>query len=295
MQEAGRGELDMGVLAALSDGESLPADPSRRIVRPSRAGVLATIGPWLVSRSSLAAAAAVAIVAGSFYLASMSPNKRVLPERTTAQSARDANLPSWAVLPERAAVPPRAAEASQAAAAPMPEAIAAITSTTDAELAVAWLREGRLAVRLTTDAPRRDGAKLTGMLAQANPASAWSLRTTDGRDSEVPSKPWPIDTRMADADGRSSLTRRESARLGAFTLAVRPTAESLVIAKESLERATRGGVVFERIDSLASEGLHFEDAPPSAAGLLWWTKPAEHWARRVRVPLVVEFGAPGLK
>lgn len=295
MQDTLRGELDVGALAALGDGAALPPDPARRVVHAARPSVLATVGPWLFSRSSLVAAAAVAIVAGAFYLASMSPGARVPASSPLAKSPRDPGLPSWAVLPDRPATPVRVVPAPAASVDQEPAKLAVVTKTTDAALALTWLREGRLAIRLTTDAPRRDSAKLATMLAEANPASVWSLGATDGRDAAVPAKPWPIDTRMADADGRATMPRRENARLGAFNLAVRPTADALAVAKESLERATRGGVVFERVDALASDGLHLEDAAPSAARLLWWTKSAEHWSRRVRVPMVVEFGSPSAR
>ena len=292
MQDATRSEVDVGTLAALSDGVAVPPDPARRVVYAARPGVLATVGPWLFSRSSLAAAASVAIVAGVFYLASMSPGARAPSATPLAQSPRDASLPSWAVLPDRPTVAPRVEPTLAEPAATEPARLAALTSTTDTALALQWLREGRLAIRLTTDAPRRDTAKLDGLFVDASSTSAWALVATDGRDAAVPAKPWPIDTRMADADDRGTMPRGESARLRAFSLAVRPAADAMEIAQESLERATRGGVVFERIDALASEGVHLEAAAPSAAGLLWWTRPAEQWTRRVRVPMVVEFGSP---
>lgn len=293
MREASdRGELDRGVLAALGDGVELPPDPSRRVVHRARPGVLATIGPWVFSRRALAGAAAVALLSGVFYLASMSPGTRGPAVESIAPSARSSGVPSWAVLPDRPVAPPRAKPVTEIAASPAPVRVADVRETRDAALAMRWLREGRLAIRLTTDAPRRDGEKLDAMVAEAKAASVWALAPADGREAVVPARPWPIDTRMADADGRGVMPARQNARVGAFDLAVRPTAEALVSAQESLERATRGGVVFERVDGLGAEGVRLEALTPSAAGVLWWTKPAEQWTRRVRVPLVVEFGTP---
>ncbi|HEX8876555.1 MAG TPA: hypothetical protein VF777_07390 [Phycisphaerales bacterium] len=284
-----RDELDVGALAALGDGVALPPDPARAVVYRTRPGVLATIGPWIFSRGSVAAAAAVVVVGGVFYLASMTPAPRT-PAKSVAQSPRDAGLPSWAVLPDRP-VTPRASATRPPEATPEPVRVAEVTSTRDPALALRWLREGRLAVRLTTDAPRRDSARLEGMIAGAN-AGPWALAAAQGREAAVPAMAWPIDTRVADADGRGMIAARDNARVGAFELAVRPTAESLEMARESLELATRGGVVFERIDALAGEGVQLEAAGPSASGVLWWTKPAEQWLLRVRVPMVVEFGTP---
>lgn len=287
-----RGEVDLGALAALGDGVALPPDPARRVVHRARPGVLATIGPWMLSRRTLAGAAAIALLGGVFYLASMSPGTRGPAVDAIAQSPRGSGLPSWAVLPDRPVATPRATPVHEVAAAPTPVRVAAATETRDAAVAMTWLREGRLAIRLTTDAPRRDSAKLAGMLAEAKAASVWALAAADGREAAVPTRPWPIDTRMADADGRGVMPARENARLGAFELAVRPTTEALAAAHDSLERATRGGVVFERVDGLSAEGVQMEAPTPSAAGVLWWTKPAEQWSRRVRVPMVVEFGTP---
>lgn len=287
-----RGEVDLGVLAALGDGVALPPDPARRVVHRARPGVLATLGPWMLSRRTLAGAAAIALLSGVFYLASMTPGTRGPAADSIAQSPRASGLPSWAVLPDRPVAPPRATPMTEITATPMPVRVADATETRDAAVAMKWLREGRLAIRLTTDAPRRDSAKLDGMLVEAKAASVWALAAADGREAAVPARPWPIDTRMADADGRGVMPARENARLGAFQLAVRPTAEGLATVQESLERATRGGVVFERVDGLSAEGVRLEAPTPTAAGVLWWTKPAEQWTRRVRVPLVVEFGTP---
>lgn len=285
-------ELDVGALAALGDGVALPPDPARRVVHRARPGVLATIGPWVFSRSSAVAAAAVAIVGGVFYLASMTPSARAPGSKSVAQSSRETGVPSWAVLPDRPKTVLRSTDAAKPEEAQEPVRLAEASATRDAALALKWLREGRLAVRLTTDAPRRDSAKLEAMLADGKSAGVWSVAAADGRAGAVPAREWPIDTRMADADMRGTMPRRENARVGAFDLAVRPTAESLQATLESLELATRGGVIFERVDALAGEGVRLEAPVPSAAGVLWWTKPAEQWSRRVRVPLVVEFGTP---
>jgi hypothetical protein len=287
-----RGEIDPGVLAALGDGVALPPDPRRRVVHRARPGVLATIGPWMLSRRALAGAAAIALLSGVFYLASVSPGTRGPAVDSIVQSPRNSGLPSWAVLPDRPDAPPRAKPVTEIAASPTPVRVEDVRETREAAVALAWLREGRLAIRLTTDAPRRDSAKLDGMRADAKAESVWALAASDGREGAVAARPWPIDTRVADSDGSGVMPARQSARIGAFDLAVRPTAEALANAQESLERATRGGVVFERVDALAAEGVHLEAPTPTAAGVLWWTKPAEQWMRRVRVPLVVEFGTP---
>lgn len=292
LRDAARDEIDTGVLAALTDGVALPPDPTRRVIRPVRPGVLATLAPWLLSRSAFATAAALTVLTGAFYLAFISPAGRAPAPRTIAQAPRDPALPSWAILPDRPAPIAPAPSAPTPGLEPEPVKIAAVTSTTDPALALTWLREGRLAVRLTTDAPRRDTARLDALLDTAKPGSIWALAAADGRDAVVPARPWPIDTRMADADERSALPRQGNARLRAYDLALRPTADAIAVAKESLERATRGRVVFERVDPLASDGIQLEDPVPSASGLLWWTKPAEQWSRRVRLPLVVEFGSP---
>ncbi|MBY0112572.1 MAG: hypothetical protein K2Y21_07105 [Phycisphaerales bacterium] len=291
-------ELDRAALAALSDGVALATEPGVRRVLPSRPGTLATIGPWLLSRKTLAAAASVAIVAGVFYLATMTPSRNA--PLIAGKSVREAGVPSWAVLPDRPPIASKPRTIDEAKPVEPPVVEAAIRETRDPAVALAWLREGRLALRLTTDAPRRDTERLEAMLASMQPAAqgkrgargAWSLARADGREAAVPTKPWPIDSRMADQDGGGSTTSRETSRVGGYDLAVRPTLDSITDVRDGLERATRGRVIFEKVDALAADGVVLEISEPTAGQVLWWTRPMDQWARRVRLPLVVEFGEP---
>jgi hypothetical protein len=65
---------------------------------------------------------------------------------------------------------------------------------------------------------------------------------------------------------------------------VREDPASLEAARAALSKLLGAAVEFEELD----QPMALESEQPSAESVLWWTQPPETWAKRVRVPLVVE-------
>lgn len=293
-----RDELDRELLADLSKG--VPVSDRLPISKfaPVRAGRLSSSGSWRVSRV-MAMAATLALVGGVAWLAMQRPST---PGKTlgSSASAGPRELPEWAVLPPArpdAVLPPIASGLERTSTVQGTDAALEPMFTRDAATALAWAKRGVLAVRITTDSPRRDRERLDNLARASTRTDRWSLSTSAPPGIEaIPARPWPIETGMAGASegGFVPSVRPESATLAAFGLMLRPTTEAIESARDALEESLAGAVIFERVDTLAAfaERPQPEPAPDSAMDILWWTKPASQWSPRVRVPVLVEFGTP---
>lgn len=295
-----RDELDRELLADLSRGvpvsDHLPISKVAP-VRARRSSSLAS-GSWRVSRV-MAMAATLVLVGGVAWLAMQRPSS---PGKTLGSNASSGprELPEWAVLPPArpdAALPTIASGLDQKNTAQGTDTALEPTFTRDAATALAWAKRGVLAVRITTDSPRRDRERLDSFAKASTRADRWSLSTSVPPGiGEIPARPWPIETGMAGVteSGFASNAHPESATLAAFGLTLRPTTEAIESARVALEESLAGMVVFERVDTLVefAERPQPEPAPDSAVDILWWTKPASQWSPRVRVPVLFEFGTP---
>lgn len=298
-----RDEIDRRLLADLSRGAAIDYQPSIPISTASRSGSHIP-GAWWAGKAKplVALAATIAIVGGVAWLAMFRPGSGGTSIGQVASGAEKATrtLPSWAILPERA---PGAAQGPDIASVPFraspTESDVAIEpmTTRDAATALAWARKGVLAVRITTDSPRRDRERLDTFAQRDLRESRWALSASaPSGASVIPSNPWPIDTRLADSNDSSVLpaTPPSTASLAMFGLTVRPTVEAIDAARSELEQVLAGAVVFERVEGLAEflEAPQSEPAPDSAMDVIWWKKPASQWSPRLRVPVLLEFGTP---
>jgi hypothetical protein len=302
--QAVRDEIDRGLLADLSRGvplqDHLPVSMAKPTRRTSREAWASGAGSWRVSRA-LAVAATLSLVAVVAWLAMLRPSS---PGGTLASSTPNGpggprELPSWATLPPLMPNTNLPAIASGQGPTSTPGADAALepTFTRDAATALAWAKRGVLAVRITTDSPRRDRERLDTFAQISSSAARWTLSTsTPSGIVAVPVRPWPINTGLADSrdSGFAANAQPETAALASFGLSLRPTTDALESARADLEGSLAGTVIFERVDALAAfaERPQPEPAPDSAADVLWWRKPVSQWSPRLRVPVLVEFGVP---
>jgi len=302
--QAVRDEIDRGLLADLTRGaplqDHLPVSMVKPVRRSSREAWASGAGSWRVSRA-LAIAATLSLVAGVAWLAMLRPSSPggTLASSTTKQPGGPRELPSWATLPPFTPNTNLPAIATGQSPTNTPGADAALepTFTRDAATALAWAKRGVLAVRITTDSPRRDRERLDTFAQVSSSAARWTLSTsTPSGIAAVPVRPWPINTGLADSrdSGFAANAQPETAALASFGLSLRPTTEALESARADLEGSLAGTVVFERVDALAAfaERPQPEPAPDSAADVLWWRKPVSQWSPRLRVPVLVEFGVP---
>ncbi len=297
--QAVRDEIDRGLLADLSKGalveDHLPVSKVAPIRRSSHHGWVPRQNSWRLTRVT-ALAATFALVGGVAWLAMQGPVK---PSGSLARgtNATPQELPSWAVLPPRTAqaderkreMPGAVAEAGRADGATEP------LVTRDAAKALAWAKRGVLAVRITTNSPRRDRERLDALTQAATRASRWTLSTSAPSGfAAIPARPWPIDVTLADGNDSwpASAKHPDTATLANFGLTIRPTTDAVDAARNTLERSLAGIVVFERVDALApfAERPQAEPTPDSAMDVLWWKKPASQWSPRLRIPVVLEFG-----
>lgn len=300
-----RDEIDRGLLADLSTGAPLQNHLPISLVKPvRRTSHHAWSSPVDSKRLTrfFAVAATLSLFAGVAWLAMQRP----APSRgplVSGSSGGPRELPSWATLP---AHPARAIDpATPALAARFDEpsdstSMLEPTFTRDSATALAWAKRGVLAVRITTDSPRRDRERLDNFAQASSRTDRWSLSTSPPPSiGAIPARPWPIETGMAgiSESGFTANARPDSATLAAFGLMLRPTTDAIESARAALEDSLAGTVIFERVDTLAAfaERPQPEPAPDSAIDILWWTKPASEWSPRIRVPVLVEFGTPERK
>lgn len=296
-EQSVRDELDCSLLANLATGRPLEDHLPVSTVVPVRPGMFAgarRVWEELRFSRSLAAAAMLVIAAGASWLAMRPATQSSSPSPLATKSSTE--LPQWAVLPNQ----PKAVQqdlAKPSAAAEKYEAIAVadVRETRDINTALEWTRQGVLAIRIVSDSPRRDRERLSGIVSDARKRS-WQLSASTPVGFDViPSRPWPIDQTLVDADGRSAQTSTTplTATVAGFDGTLRPDAEALQSLRDELERNLSCTVIFERVDNLRSyaNARETKNVPTTAADVVWWTKPASEWNHRVHVPVVLEFGS----
>lgn len=296
-EQSVRDELDRSLLANLATGRPLQDHLPVSKVVPVRPGMFTGARvAWGEMRSSrgLAAAAMLAIAAGASWLA-MRPAAQSFSLSPLATKS-STELPHWAVLPDQPktvlqdlATPSVTAEKHEAIA------VADVRETRDVNTALEWTRQGVLAIRIVSDSPRRDHERLSGMVSDARKRS-WQLSaSTPAGFDVIPSRPWPIDQTLVDADGRSAQTTTtpSTATIAGFDGTLRLDAEALQSLRDELERNLSCRVIFERVDNLRpyANAREAENVPTTAADVVWWTRPASEWNHRVHVPVVLEFGS----
>lgn len=296
-EQSVRDELDCSLLANLATGRPLEDHLPVSTVVPVRPGMFAgarRVWEELRFSRSLAAAAMLVIAAGASWLAMRPATQSSSPSPLATKSSTE--LPQWAVLPNQ----PKAVQqdlAKPSAAAEKYEAIAVadVRETRDINTALEWTRQGVLAIRIVSDSPRRDHERLSGMVSDARKRS-WQLSaSTPAGFDVIPSRPWPIDQTLVDADGRSAHTTAtpSTATIAGFDGTLRPDVEALQSLRDELERNLSCTVIFERVDDLVpyANARETKNVPTTAADVVWWTKPASEWNHRVHVPVVLEFGS----
>ncbi|MFO0859856.1 MAG: hypothetical protein U0570_04805 [Phycisphaerales bacterium] len=287
LEQAVRDEIDLRLIARLSDGRPLPTPAPVWSLNVRNTRRL----PW----GRFAAIAATVAVIGSVAWLAMQRPASVRKSPVAMGAPRE--LPSWAVLPPQVDAPSANAGIARVEPQESLKPASEPLQTADVKLAMAWARKGMLVVRVTTDSPGRDQERI-GSLAQSDRrTSAWSISSQlPAGLASIPSKPWPIDATLAGGDSLGVASRQHppTATVGAFELALRPTAESLESLRQYIQENLAGSVTFERVDALGELGQQRETAsdPTSAADVTWWKKPVGQWSPRVRVPLVLEFGEP---
>ncbi len=296
--QAVRDEIDRSLLVNLANGHMIEDHLPVSKVIPRRDGVLTRIfaGTPRFSRL-LAAAACLALVAGVTWLA-VRPRATPISTQAAANSDQRA-LPSWAVLPDvqpKQQAIPRPIETLARAPADPVQIPTEVRETRDVGLAITWARRGVLVLRATTAAPRRDHERLDHLAARDSYKSQWDLLASfPAGFAMIPSRPWPIDVNLADADERTVKPgpTPATATIAGYNVSLWPTADALEAARDELERNSGVVVMFERVDALAAFATRDSDhGARSASDITWWKKPANEWSPRIRVPLLLEFGIP---
>lgn len=226
---------------------------------------------------------------------------------TIAQRADTGSLPAWAVLPERPPVAIARLEPKVEPAQQPTDELALPSRTTETDLALAWAREGMLAIRLRTETPRSDRELLNAWSEQdasaergnaraaaprrVEPSRTWEWSGTNASWASAMITPerWPISSMIAgDSAGPiGTPTTPPSGTLALYELRVQLTPRALEQLRREIESRTGARVVFERVPMLASAAPQAEWTVGSDP--LWWTRRTESWTPAVRVPVALDF------
>lgn len=299
--------LEREALLGLAQGEASGSIPISRAptVRTSQGN---GIGRWLTSPAGAGLAMAAVLALGIGVTLQLLPGggtpqpeevgPLALNESTSApeQAMRQPESPPRAVAGEAAREPQdREFVADVSPADPQP----AILFADDPDRALALLGEGRLLVRVRCADPDAAVGQMARLASLAgHPGEAWRLgdevtepialaMQSKFEPPAAPHEPLVIadDGRGADAT-RTAPPRVEAkaSPLGAVYLAdVRADSAAVRSLRAALSLGDRQWVEFEEL----REPLELPRVL-TPESVLWWGRPAEEWARRVYVPVVVE-------